>query len=177
MDSGLEATFVESDIYELPENLEGEFDIVYASRGIVGWLPDFPAWMRVAAHFVRPGGTFYLNEVHPVIQAFNEPADPSELRPVYHYFPRADPLVFDTEGSYADRSADVKQAKEFGWQHSIGEIVTAAVDAGLRVEFLHEYPFLEWPADFAEERDGRWYIRGELDGRLPLSFSLKATKP
>jgi hypothetical protein len=35
-----------------------------------------------------------------------------------------------------------------------------------------------WKLDFTEERDDRrFYLPGELDGRLPLYFSLKATKP
>jgi hypothetical protein len=68
--------------------------------------------------------------------------------------------------------------KEYAWDHSLGEIVTAVANAGLHVEFLHEFPFVLWKVDFAEKRgDGRYYLPGELDGRLPLYFSLKASKP
>ena len=67
---------------------------------------------------------------------------------------------------------------EYGWDHSLGEIVTAVADAGLHVEFLHEFPFMLWKVDFTERgEDGRFHLPGELDGRLPLYFSLKASKP
>jgi 2-polyprenyl-3-methyl-5-hydroxy-6-metoxy-1,4-benzoquinol methylase len=63
---GIAATFIASDLYRLPEVLDEQFDIVYTSRGVLGWLPDIAAWGRVAAQFVRPGGFLYVTEIHPV---------------------------------------------------------------------------------------------------------------
>src|SRR5262249_3494194 len=34
-----DARFVESNLYELPERLEGTFDVVYTGRGALNWLP------------------------------------------------------------------------------------------------------------------------------------------
>jgi 2-polyprenyl-3-methyl-5-hydroxy-6-metoxy-1,4-benzoquinol methylase len=60
-DIGIEdARFIESNVYELPDRLEGEFDVVYTSRGVLGWLPDIRNWARVVAHFLAPGGTFFI---------------------------------------------------------------------------------------------------------------------
>jgi 2-polyprenyl-3-methyl-5-hydroxy-6-metoxy-1,4-benzoquinol methylase len=82
----LEARFVESNLYDLPANLDGDFDVVYTSRGVLGWLPDIHDWARVVAHFVRPGGLFYITEIHPVANAFeNEGVQPGELRLAYPY--------------------------------------------------------------------------------------------
>ena len=64
-----EARFVRSNLYDLPDALDGQFDVVYTSRGVLGWLPDIRGWARVAAHFVAPGGTFFITEIHPVAQA------------------------------------------------------------------------------------------------------------
>ena len=62
------------------------------------------------------------------------------------------------------------EQREFGWDHSLGEIVTALIDAGLLIESVREYPFCDWKLDFlVEGDDGRWRMPGELDGRLPLS--------
>jgi hypothetical protein len=56
--------------------------------------------------------------------------------------------------------------------------VTALIDAGLRLEFLHEFDFVEWPVEFlVEGEDGRWRLPDDSKGGLPLFFSLKATKP
>ena len=43
---------------------------------------------------------------------------------------------------------------------------------------LHEFDFLNWPSGFlVEGADGRWRLPDGTKGSLPLSFSLKATKP
>ena len=55
--------------------------------------------------------------------------------------------------------------------------VTAVARAGLHIEFLHEFPFLDWPVPFAEKREGVWQLRQQQKGEIPLSFSLRATKP
>ncbi|MEA2446920.1 MAG: hypothetical protein QOK47_557 [Actinomycetota bacterium] len=172
---GLDARFVESDIYKLPEVLEGEFDVVYASRGVLSWLPALGPWMKVAADFLRPGGIFYLNEIHPVTYVFDDEG-PTDLRIKFPYFELDEPLRLETEGSYADPTADIKEKFVYGWNHSLGETVTAVVGAGLQLEFLQEFPFLEWPLPFLEERDGAWWLP-EGTPELPLSFSLKAIKP
>ena len=173
-----EARFVRSNIYDLPNVLDGQFDLVYTSRGVLGWLPDIRGWARVAAHFVRPGGRFYISEIHPVAQAFeNEGVAPGELRLTYPYWEHREPLTFDVHGSYADRKADVSVRREHGWDHGLGEIVTALVDAGLQIRSLREYPFCDWQLDFTVEApDGTWRLPGDFDGRLPLSFSILAEK-
>ncbi len=176
-----DARFIESNVYQLPVRLGDEFDIVYTSRGVLGWLPDIRGWARVVARFVKPGGRFYISEVHPVLQVFeNEGVSPRELRLQYPYWEHGDPLVFDVHGSYADRTADLgTELKEHGWDHGLGEIVTALIDAGLRIDRLEEQPFLEWAADFLVESEpgsGR-YVLPEGPGELPLMFSLLASKP
>jgi SAM-dependent methyltransferase len=178
-DLGIQATFIASDLYRLPDVLDEQFDIVYTSGGVLGWLPDVAAWGRVAAQFVRPGGFLYVTEIHPVANAFeNEGVEPGELRLAYPYWSHDEPLRFEVKGSYADRDAPTQGLVEFGWDHSLGEIVTALAAAGLRIEFLHEFDFLPWPVDFlVEGEDGRWRLPAGSKGELPLFFSLKATKP
>ena len=176
---GLPARFLVSDIDGLPEVLDERFDIVYTSNGVLGWLPDIASWGRVAARFVRPGGFLYVTEIHPVAQAFeNEGVEPGELRLAYPYWSQPEPLRFEVKGSYADRDAPTDGLVEYGWDHSLGEIVTSLADAGLRLEFLHEFDFVPWPVDFlVEAEDGRWHLPEGSKGSLPLYFSLKATKP
>ncbi len=176
---GIDARFVVSTVYDLPANLEGDFDIVYTSGGVLGWLPDIRTWAEVVAHFVRPGGTFYIAEVHPVIQAFEtEGVAPGELRLAYPYWEHAEPLTFEVHGSYAEPMAELGNMTEYGWNHGLGEIVTALADAGLRIDSLREYPFVGWSMDvLVKAADGRYRLPGDLDGRLPLFFSIKATKP
>ncbi len=173
------ARFVLSNVYQLPANLDDQFDVVYTSRGALNWLPDIRAWANVVAHFVAPGGIFFITEAHPVMNVFeNEGVRPGELRLAYPYWEHPDPLVFPVKGSYADPSADVGSQTEHSWDHGLGEIVSALIDAGLRIEALVEHPFLDWSADFlVEAAPGRYILPPDAGGELPLMFSLRARKP
>jgi SAM-dependent methyltransferase len=177
---GIPATFVDSNLYELPDRLAGQFDVVYTSRGVLGWLPDIERWAEVAAGFVAPGGFVYVTEVHPFLQVFEDEGDVDFHRPElrYPYWSHEEPLAFDVQGSYADPEAQIESTREYGWNHSLGEIVTGLARAGLVLEFLHEFPFLEWPSPGLEHHDdGTHRLPADLDGRMPLFFSLKASKP
>ena len=147
---------------------------------MLGWLPDIRGWARVVAHFLAPGGTFFITEAHPVSRPSRTRAwRPASCGSLYPYWEHRDPLVFDVKGSYADPAADVGEQKEHGWDHGLGEIVTALIDAGLRIESLEEHPYLDWAADFLVESapgSGRSCCRPGA-GELPLMFSLRATKP
>ena len=176
----LEARFVQSNLYELPANLDGRFDIVYTSRGVLGWLPDIRGWAKVVAHFLTPGGVFFITEIHPALQVFeNEGVAPGELRLTYPYWEHRDPISFAVTGSYADPAADVGEGvMEHGWDHGLGEIVNALIGAGLRIESLVEHPFLDWGVDFLTEApDGTFRLPEGTAGELPLMFSIRATKP
>ena len=179
-DIGMDATFLVSDVVELPDNLEGDFDVVFTSFGAINWLPDLRRWAEVVAHFVRPGGFFYIAEAHPFAWAFDDDEAVTELRLGYHYWPSPEPLEFPGGESYADPAAPVQGQVEYAWQHSMGEIVTSLAMAGLRIEYLHEHPWVPWKMfPFMVETEpgsGVWRLPEPDNARLPLLFSLKATK-
>ncbi|HYP41033.1 MAG TPA: class I SAM-dependent methyltransferase [Chloroflexia bacterium] len=169
------ATFVHSNVYDLPKNLSGQFDIVFTSYGVLGWLPDIEAWAKVVAHFLKPGGTFFVVEIHPTAWMFDE--EGGELKVKYSYFPTPEPLKFDVKGSYADPEHEYRGV-EYGWSHSLSEYINSLIGAGLRIESFKEYPHLLWKAfPFMEKgEDGWWRLTGQK-GEIPLMFSIKATKP
>jgi SAM-dependent methyltransferase len=175
------AAFVCSNLYDLPDALDARsaFDVVYTSNGVLGWLPDITGWARVVAHFLKPGGLFYITEIHPVAMAFeNEGVQPGELRLRYPYWNQADPVSLEVKGSYADRDAPTEGLTEHGWAHGLGDIVTALIEAGLRIESLREFPFCVWSLDFlVDGPDGRYRLPDDVEGELPIFFSLRATKP
>ena len=113
-ETGLDGRFLVSDVAELPDRLEGDFDIVFTSFGAPNWLPDLPRWAGVVAHFTRPGGFFYIAEAHPFAWVFDDDDDATELRLRYRYWPSPDdPLVFSGGESYADPDAPVRAQVEY----------------------------------------------------------------
>lgn len=177
-ETGIDARFLVSDVYALPENLQGQFDIVFTSYGVKAWLPDIKRWAQVAAHFVRPGGTFYIVEFHPFAGVFDDAADVTDLRVRYPYFPTEEPMRFDGGDTYAAASAAVEHRTTYEWPHTLGDIVTGLIDAGLRIEFLHEFPYASYPVHPLTEvvPDGKVRLK-KHDGCVPLLFSIMATKP
>lgn len=179
-ETAVEARFVQADVLELDQVLDGDFDVVFTSFGVLWWLPDLDRWARVIAHFLRPGGMVYVSDFHPVAQAMDD-VDADAPVPRYDYFPSPEPTAFAVHGSYADPDAKVEQEVEYGWAHSMGEIVTVLAQAGLRIEFLHEFPFTMFRAmPYLRESDDdarTWRLPAPYDGKLPLLFSLKATRP
>ncbi len=175
---GDRSRFVVSNVYDLPGPLVGEtFDVVYTSRGALCWLPDIPTWARIVAGFVKPGGIFYVHEAHPVFWAVaDEQERPNDLHFGFDYW-GGETITFPVQGSYADPDADVDAEVEHGWNHSLGEIVTALADAGLRIELLDEKRVLDWPVPFLRElQDGSYGFPEDQVGTIPLMYSLRARK-
>jgi SAM-dependent methyltransferase len=175
------ATFLTSNVYELPEKLDGEFDIVYTSYGVIYWLPDLTRWARVAARFVRPGGTFYIAEFHPVGYMFDTDngRDPAMVDYVrrYPYFHSTEPIVEDVP-DYADPNAPVKNARTFEWPHPLSDVANALIEAGLQIGSVHEFPFsVIRQFHFLEQHDDGYWYPPEGMHDMPMLFSIKARKP
>lgn len=169
------ATFICSDLYRLPEALEGQFDIVFTSYGVLPWLPDLRRWGEVVAHFLRPGGTFYIVEFHPISMIFESDQETHDWPVAYPYF-SAEPFVEEVVGSYAEPEADVRHTP-YEWAHTLGDTVSALAAAGLRIDFLHEFPYSTYGiwSQVEQREDGLWWPRQHA-GSVPLLFSIRATR-
>ena len=171
---GIKADFVYSSIYDLPDVLEGKFDIVYTSTGVLCWLPDLMKWARVISHFLKPGGYFYIFEEHPFTVVFDNLAGVTELKVTQSYFHTAEPVAWEVTGSYTGGKTD-RLHTSYEWTHSMGDIINALISGGMRIEFVHEFTLCSWHRFPFMEQDeaGWWRIKGD---KIPLTFSLKATK-
>jgi SAM-dependent methyltransferase len=171
----VDVEFVEADATKLPPSLDNRFDLVYATIGVICWIDDLRAWMRSATAALRGGGRLLLVEIHPLY------AMVGRTDPLMFDFPYAfdGPRAFDEPGSYAGADLPVAATETIEYAHSLGEVVNAALEAGLRVQRLDER--LDAHHDprgdvLAPEDDGRYRLR--VDGEtLPLLFTLVAAKP
>ncbi len=174
----IDARFLVSDVYSLPEKLGEQFDIVFTSYGALCWLPDIKRWAKVTAHFVKPGGTFYVAEFHPIVGIFDDKPNATDLDVRYPYFTGQQPLRWEGLGDYTDRSAKLQNDVTYEWPHPTSEVLTSLIDVGLRIEFFHEFPFTPEPVfPFMEQTAEHTYRLTKHDGSLPLMYSVKATKP
>jgi SAM-dependent methyltransferase len=167
-----DARFVESNVYDAPAALGERYDIVYTGLGVLAWLPDVDAWARVVADLLEPGGVFYLAEFHP----FPDVLDDETGTTVTHDYFRSEPTTYEEPGSYADWSTPTVHNRAVEFHHGFGEVVTAICAAGLRIEFLHEHDMTLFGRfhNLVRDADGTFHRPDGL--RLPMMFSLRATK-
>jgi SAM-dependent methyltransferase len=153
-----------------------QFDAVYIGGGALNWLPDIDRWAEVAAACVAPGGVLYLREFHPLSQIFDDEAE-SGLHVRYPYF-ESDAQRFEYSGGTYAVAADLEHNVTYDWAHGLGEVVTAIVQVGLQVEFLHEVDYTEFKQFpfMVQEQPGRWRLPEHAES-VPLIYSLRARKP
>jgi SAM-dependent methyltransferase len=178
------AEFVCADLYDADARIGDRlFDVVFVSWGAIEWLPDLDRWAGIIARHLRPGGVFYMAEIHPLFSALDEVPGAQDVRVGYRLLPApSQPVVEPVEGSYADPHADTTGLVSYGWEHSLSEILGALTGAGLRLEHLHEFPTSPAPAwDWMIQDEDRWWWlpdgKGGVRKDLPLSYSVRASKP
>lgn len=168
---GLDARFICSDVYELPQQLGEQFDIVFTSYGVIGWLPDLQRWGKIINTFLKPGGKFILVEFHPVVWMFDN--DFTKIQ--YSYF-NTEAIVEQSSGTYTDRGANI-QYEEISWNHSLDEVFAGLLQNGLTITGFREYDFSHYNCFTHMEQTGdRRYIIRPLGNKTPLMYSITAAK-
>ncbi|MNU94859.1 bifunctional 3-demethylubiquinone-9 3-methyltransferase/ 2-octaprenyl-6-hydroxy phenol methylase [compost metagenome] len=166
-----DATFVCCDLFDLPQHLEGQFDLVFTSYGTVGWLPDLDRWASIIQHFLKPGGKFVFVEFHPVVWMFDD-----DFQKVgYRYF-KSDPIVETTSGTYADREASIRTTS-VSWNHGMSEVIGSLLRHGIQLQDLQEYDFANYDcfAHTVEFEPGKFRIK-HLENNIPMMYSIVGVK-
>lgn len=164
-------SFVCSDIYDLPNHLNKQFDIVFTSYGTIGWLPDLDKWAKVISHFLKPNGRFIFVEFHPVVWMFDDNFE----KIGYNYF--NEKAIIETEtGTYADKNAPISQDC-ISWNHSISEVINSLIKQGLTIDSFDELDYSPYNCfnKTIEFEKGKFRIE-HLDNKIPMVYALSATK-
>jgi SAM-dependent methyltransferase len=163
----LPASFIEADVMALAGQLEGQFEVIFASTGVLCWIADLKHFARTVHDLLKPGGFFYLHDGHPIryMLVKNEQGEMVVKR---DYFATG---MGEYEGFTDYTTPDLEvPGKLYEWDWTLGEVVTAFSEAGLRVAFLHEHPqyfYSGYTAFDVEEGKRELY---------PCTFSLKVVK-
>lgn len=166
--TGAPARWVLSDVLDTPHELDGTADLVYTGRGSLIWLHDLDAWAAVIARLLSPAGRFVLFEGHPVEWLFDADEHGHWIATDYDYFGGAE-ASRGWAPEYIDRLSidDADLSWKFARAWTLGEVITALLGAGLRLERVTEHP-IDWWGGHAD-------VRPEERGRVPLAFSVVGT--
>lgn len=175
--TGTEGHFVQSDVLKARQALTGDFDLVYASVGAINWIPSMEKWIGEAASLLRPGGRLYLRDCHPMLMVMDPDSDQNfTLR--FPYGETVEPVSLEGDQTYLGDGTPLAHTRTHEWSHGLGELVEAALKAGLVITGLREHYYTEWQAFpfMVELEDGRWVLPDRPE-RLPMLFTLQARKP
>jgi SAM-dependent methyltransferase len=168
--TGAPARWILADVLDTPHELDGTADLLYTGRGSLMWLQDLEAWAGVLRRLLAPDGRLVIFEGHPAEWLCDVDDDGHWIATDYDYF--AGPEA--SKGwapEYIDRLSipDDEQHWKFARAWTLGEIITALLGSGLRLERVTEHPTDWW--------GGHGDVRAEERGRVPLSFSVLARLP
>ncbi|WP_348607905.1 class I SAM-dependent methyltransferase [Halobaculum rarum] len=171
-----DATFVRSNVYDLPEAIpeppDRGYDTVVSNFGVLCWLPDLERWAEVVAESLAPGGTVHLAEHHPIATALSDDLGAGA---------GDGDCGSDSDGGisiehpYFSTDEPVADGDTHKWTHGLGEILTALVEAGIDLRFVHEHPFspVQRSESMVEDDQGRWRFE---DHDLPLLVTVTGTR-
>jgi SAM-dependent methyltransferase len=191
-DSEIPGDFIRSDIYDWLAGVtargeEAVFDIVFASYGVMIWLSNLTAWAEGIAAVLKPGGRFVLVEYHPSLTSLEVDwtvAYPAIGGRTTRFAEGIGDYVGFVEGllspsGYAEGVREFENPHptvEFAW--SVGDIVTALLDAGLTLRQLREYSysngFVPFPG-FQPLGGGRFTMPADRPA-IPMMFGIVAEK-
>ena len=170
-DTKSNTTFICCNIYDLPNYLDEEFDIVFTSYGTIGWLPDLNKWAGIVSKFLKPTGQFIFVEFHPVVWLFDD-----EFKKIaYNYF-NTEAIVETEEGTYADKLAPISQEYVM-WNHPLSEVISSLLDNNLQLSTFQEYNYSPYNCfNNTEEVESKKFRIKHLDDKIPMVYSLSAKK-
>ena len=167
----LNSDFVCCNVLDTSKYVSKTFDIVFTSYGTIGWLPDLKPWAKMIFERLKPGGLFYIVEFHPIAWMFDYTVSPPEMKYGYQ---QKDSIYEEYEGTYANKNAKMI-SREYGWNHSLGEVITSLADAGLHIEYLNEHDASPYDVflGLVKNDAGMFEFANKL---YPLIFEIKALK-
>jgi ubiquinone/menaquinone biosynthesis C-methylase UbiE len=170
-DTKANATFICCDVYDLPNHLDQQFDLVFTSYGTIGWLPDLDQWAKIVSRFLKPNGQFVFVEFHPVVWMFDDNFE----KIFYNYF-NSGAIIESESGTYADKNADISN-EYVAWNHSLSEVLNSLIANGLEINQLNEYDYSPYNCfNKTIEFEPKKYRIEHLEDKIPMVYSITAKK-
>ena len=159
---GLAAEFVRVSVYDIPHAFDKSFDIIYVTIGALGWLPDLQAYFETVARLLKPGGSLFLYEMHPVLDMF----DAATGLEVKHSYFRSEPYKEDAGPDYYDPSQTV-EGTSYWFHHTLSDVIGGCLANDLTIKHFEEHPY---------DLSNVYAAFQDFEKKPPLSYSLVARK-
>lgn len=158
----VEVEFLRSSVYDLPHELDGAFDLVYITVGVLGWLPDLDAFFEIVSRLLKPDGELFIYEMHPMLNMFE---GHEGFVPDASYF-RMEPFEEAGGADYMDPSKTVGSVS-YWFPHKLSDIIGDCLKHNLILTHFEEY---------GHDISNNYAAFEAMPNKPPLSFSLLARK-
>lgn len=163
--AGIEAEFVTSNIYELPDDYQSGFDIALITIGVLSWMPDIKRFFEITASLLKPGGVLLIHEQHPVIEMMGPGGKDDPVKFEVSYFDKT--AYVDASGLdyYGGEAYDATPNNSF--IHKMSDVIMAGLGAGIAVQYFEELP---------DHISNTWYNVVASGVGMPMSYVLEFRK-
>lgn len=163
--------FICCDIFDLPNYLDKQFDIIFTSYGVIGWLLDLDKWAKIVSKYLKSGGRFVFVEFHPFVWMYDDNFE----KIIYNYF-NVEAIVENIEGTYTDRDAAIKN-ETVTWNHSTSEVLNSLINNGIEIKSFNEFDYSPYNCfSHTVKIDTDKYRIEHLGNKIPMIFSLEGIK-
>ena len=155
--------FIQSDLYEIPDQFNESFDLVIFTIGAFCWLPTINQCFEKVASLLRPQGHLFIYEMHPALDMF-EQIDGEDPRKMQHSYFKDDPFI-ESDGLDYFSGKTYESALQYCFHHKLSDIFSAILDQGLQIQSFKEYDY---------DISNTYEYFDELDIKPPMCYSLVA---
>ena len=161
----LPCEFLCSNVHELPENINKQFDVCIITIGVLNWMPDLSKFFAAISPLLKKNGKLVIYETHPFMEMF-VPDEPEPFKPSVSYFAK-EPYQSD-EAIVYDGSQPEATTSSYWFNHKFSDVITSCIDAGLSIVNVTEYAHSNREVDYDIYKD--------QEAQIPMCFSLIAEK-
>ncbi|WP_156176089.1 class I SAM-dependent methyltransferase [Hymenobacter terrenus] len=160
--SNYKVEFESTNVYEISENHFGNFDLVYITVGVLGWMPDIKKLFQIINKLLKPEGQVFIYEQHPILGMFN-PEPPHKIDSSYF---RKEPFKDEILPEYIDKTGQAR-AISYWFPYTLADILNACIMNKLQLKYFEEY---------SNDISDTYKNLKNNEVRFPMSFTLIGQK-
>lgn len=165
----VECEFVRTDVFEIPPEHDGRYDLVWFTIGAFTWIKDLDALFAVCRRLLKPGGVLFVYEMHPFLDMMAGLGDPEycaedELKIAFPYFSEQ-PWVSNEGLDYIGDTV-YESSESVSFPHTLSEILGGVTNNGFVITGFREYPH-----DISEV-----FAHLEKYNKIPMCYTLVGKK-
>ncbi|MEM7206645.1 MAG: methyltransferase domain-containing protein [Pseudomonadota bacterium] len=132
-------SFLHSDVYQLPDQLNQSFDMVLVTIGVLSWMPDLEGFFEVAQRLLKPGGHLVIEDMHPVLFMYDEDSEGGASSIQFSYF--TNEVWKETVSLDYFSKVEYESSLHYSFMHRTDDILMAGINNNLQLKSFKELDY------------------------------------